>query len=322
MADSRTSKLANLLKTGAQDYGARVSSEWAAGRRQPNALIGAMQQAASPITGAVDYGHDMLEGVGPGLGNVADVASLDTPGEWTKLGHLAPAALPAAGAARDAFITAKRTGEPFLMPVVKEHNQDFARFYGGDTHIDAIYNQPAIQQSYNRFKATGENIDDWNPPGKAPRYELGFLGDDGRYYNRADAWDYAARHGIKIDTTVPQMGVAGLTSEHLPPLPGSLPPIGPEGPSILGHIANIDLNMPNADFYVVRKGNQFQLGGVTSNFDPAHFGVKITDPRIDPKNVRSALEDIHASGAWQMPGTSPTSVKILKHDHLRNIPIR
>jgi hypothetical protein len=51
----------------------------------------------------------------------------------------------------------------------------------------------------------------------------------------------------------------------------------------LGDVAKVGVNMPEADFWVVRRGSEREVGRPVKTFNPEHFGIKVTQTDVlDP----------------------------------------
>ena len=51
----------------------------------------------------------------------------------------------------------------------------------------------------------------------------------------------------------------------------------------LGQHADVGTNMPDADFWVIRKGTGNKVGSVTDEYSPEHIGIKNRNHQIDSK---------------------------------------
>lgn len=86
----------------------------------------------------------------------------------------------------------------------------------------------------------------------------------------------------------------------------------------LGDVAKVGVNMPDADFWVVRRGSEREVGRPVKTFNPEHFGIKVT--RLDPGYLYYALAHLHGQGAWKLRAHGTLALVNLRASDLRDIP--
>ena len=92
---------------------------------------------------------------------------------------------------------------------------------------------------------------------------------------------------------------------------------------ILGDYVQIESNLQDADFWLVRTGNSREVGEPTTKFNPLHIGIKVT--RTDvllPDYLWWLFVNLYRSGALYNKCTTVNSTKrTINLNTLRNIPM-
>lgn len=91
--------------------------------------------------------------------------------------------------------------------------------------------------------------------------------------------------------------------------------------SVLGDFIRVGTNMPDADFWIHRRHSAEQVGHPTRVFNKEHFGVKITNPALDPRYAFYMMQHIANSGHYRQYATGITNLVNIKKHHITNIPI-
>lgn len=90
----------------------------------------------------------------------------------------------------------------------------------------------------------------------------------------------------------------------------------------LGHLCNVRLNYPEADFWIVRRGSPEEIGCVTKEFSPEHFGVKVT--RTDvllPQYLYYAMQNLCNQGYYRPHLNGALKLKHIGIETVKNIPL-
>ena len=62
----------------------------------------------------------------------------------------------------------------------------------------------------------------------------------------------------------------------------------------------IQTNLPDADFWIVRKGSIDKVGSVSKTFNAEHIGVKITNKKLLDKNYMAyKMQHVHNTGYYK-----------------------
>lgn len=77
----------------------------------------------------------------------------------------------------------------------------------------------------------------------------------------------------------------------------------------LQDVAKISVNLPNADFWIIRRDTIKAVGKPTYEFNPEHIGIKVvrTDLLL-PRYLYYCLMHIHAKGMWEPFATGSLSL--------------
>ncbi len=76
------------------------------------------------------------------------------------------------------------------------------------------------------------------------------------------------------------------------------------------NIAKVKTNFPEADFWLVRKGSELDVGKPTNIFKPQHIGVKVE--RLDiiyPKYLFYVVHHLHSIGYFKRRCNGTLSLK-------------
>lgn len=93
--------------------------------------------------------------------------------------------------------------------------------------------------------------------------------------------------------------------------------------SQLSKYCDIRTNFPEADFWLIRKGSEDQVGRPTKTFNPAHIGIKVTDhARILPAYLYYFMQYLHGQGLWKQHAHGTLNLKNIRTDDVRNIPVQ
>jgi hypothetical protein len=89
----------------------------------------------------------------------------------------------------------------------------------------------------------------------------------------------------------------------------------------LGDVAQVGVNMPDADFWVVRRGSEREVGRPVKTFNPEHFGIKVTRTDVlDPGYLYYAMDHLHGQGAWKLRAHGTLALVTVRASDLRDIP--
>lgn len=90
----------------------------------------------------------------------------------------------------------------------------------------------------------------------------------------------------------------------------------------LKDLAKIATNMPDADFWLVRKGSDKTVGKPVKEFDPSRIGIKVvkTDV-IDPNYLYYAMMNLHNQGMFARLANGTTNLVNITVNDIANIPL-
>jgi hypothetical protein len=91
----------------------------------------------------------------------------------------------------------------------------------------------------------------------------------------------------------------------------------------LKHIVDLKVNNPEADFWLIRKGNANKVGRPTREFSPEHIGVTITrSDLVIPDYLFYVFEHLSNQGVFVSMAQGTTNLQSISIEDLKNIPLR
>jgi restriction endonuclease S subunit len=91
----------------------------------------------------------------------------------------------------------------------------------------------------------------------------------------------------------------------------------------LKHIAELTLGNPEADFWIIRRGNANQVGRPTREYSPEHIGVSVTRPDlVIPNYIFYVFEFLANQGSFEAMAQGTTNLKTISVKDLKNIPLK
>ena len=93
-------------------------------------------------------------------------------------------------------------------------------------------------------------------------------------------------------------------------------------PTKLGHLVTIQTNMPDADFWIHRRGSIDKVGHPTKEYSPEHFGIKVSRPDVlDSKYAFYMMQHLANSGYYRQHASGATNLVNIKRSHVADIPL-
>ncbi len=89
----------------------------------------------------------------------------------------------------------------------------------------------------------------------------------------------------------------------------------------LSNVAQIQIGLENADFYLTRRGSIESVGAPSLSFNKESIGIKITSEGFDPKFMFYWFEMVHRSGAFKQIATGSLSLVNIRIEDIKNIPL-
>jgi restriction endonuclease S subunit len=91
----------------------------------------------------------------------------------------------------------------------------------------------------------------------------------------------------------------------------------------LKHIADFNVNNPEADFWIIRKGSENTVGTPTREFSPEHIGVTVTRPDlVIPDYLFYMFKYFAQLGLFSQLAHGTTNLKNISIKDVKNVPIR
>ena len=96
-----------------------------------------------------------------------------------------------------------------------------------------------------------------------------------------------------------------------------------EQPTTMGHLITLGTNMKDADFWITRRGSIDKIGHPTKEYNPEHFGVKVTrTDLLDPRYAYYMFQHLATSGHFRQFADGATNLVNIRANHITDIPIR
>ena len=87
----------------------------------------------------------------------------------------------------------------------------------------------------------------------------------------------------------------------------------------LSDVADVKINFPNADFWLIRKGSEKEVGKPTKDFDKEKIGIKVTSDKIDSNYLFYVLQHIHSNGFFAKEATGTLNLVNIKTSIIKDI---
>jgi hypothetical protein len=88
----------------------------------------------------------------------------------------------------------------------------------------------------------------------------------------------------------------------------------------LKHLCEIKTNFPEADFWLVRKGDEKEVGRPTKEFSPENIGIKVIETDVlYPQYLYYALMNLHSQGKFEEISHGTLRLKNIRVDDIKNI---
>ena len=90
----------------------------------------------------------------------------------------------------------------------------------------------------------------------------------------------------------------------------------------LSDLATIKTNLPEADFWIIRKGSAQEVGRPVKDFSKERIGVLVeaTDV-VDPRYLYYAMMHLHSQGYWGQFDKGMTDLRHILVSDVKNVPV-
>lgn len=90
----------------------------------------------------------------------------------------------------------------------------------------------------------------------------------------------------------------------------------------LKDLAAIGTNMPDADFWLVRRGSENAVGRPVREFNPEHIGVRVTaEDRVDANYLYYVMQYLHMQGVWRDRAHGTLNLKNIRTQDVKDIAV-
>lgn len=91
----------------------------------------------------------------------------------------------------------------------------------------------------------------------------------------------------------------------------------------LKDVCEIKLNFPTADFWLVRKGSESEVGKPTREYNSENIGIKVTNEDIlVPDYLYYVMTYFHSMGYFSKLSHGTLSLKNIRTEDVKNIKLR
>lgn len=91
---------------------------------------------------------------------------------------------------------------------------------------------------------------------------------------------------------------------------------------LLKDVATVQVNAPDSDFFLIRKGSSEMVGKPVKDYNPEHFGIKVTrTDRIDPSYLFYVFKLLHLQGYWQGKSHGSLPLQNIVKKDVENTPL-
>lgn len=91
----------------------------------------------------------------------------------------------------------------------------------------------------------------------------------------------------------------------------------------LKDVCEIKLNFPEADFWLIRKGSEKEVGKPTKEFSSENIGIKVIDENIlVPDYLYYVMTYFHSAGYFNGISNGTLSLKNIRTEDVKNIKLR
>lgn len=88
----------------------------------------------------------------------------------------------------------------------------------------------------------------------------------------------------------------------------------------LKDLVRVRLNDPSADFWLIRKGSDTEVGKPTKEFSPEHLGITVTATNaLDPNYLRFVMEHIWSQKHWVNIARGALRLKSIRKEDIENL---
>jgi len=90
----------------------------------------------------------------------------------------------------------------------------------------------------------------------------------------------------------------------------------------LGDMCDISTNMPDADFWITRRGDINTIGRPLREFNKEQIGIKVTNPQmLDPKYLYYMMMHLYTQGYWRNNSNGALRLVHIRTDDVKNVAI-
>lgn len=90
----------------------------------------------------------------------------------------------------------------------------------------------------------------------------------------------------------------------------------------IGSVCEVRTNFPDADFWMIRKGSEKEVGKPTYTFDKEYIGIKVIETNVlDPKYLFYLIQYMHSRGLFKQMSTGSLKLVHITVNQIKSIPL-
>lgn len=90
----------------------------------------------------------------------------------------------------------------------------------------------------------------------------------------------------------------------------------------LSDVADIKINFPEANFWLIRKGSIEEVGRPTKSFKKEKIGIKVTSDKIDPNYLFYMFQYLHTKGFFEKEAVGMLNLKNIRISTIKDIQLK
>ena len=90
----------------------------------------------------------------------------------------------------------------------------------------------------------------------------------------------------------------------------------------ISDVADIKINFPEANFWLIRKGSIKEVGKPTKDFSKENIGIKVTSNKIDPKYLFYMFQYLHTKSFFEKEAVGMLNLKNIRVSTIKDIQLK
>jgi len=90
----------------------------------------------------------------------------------------------------------------------------------------------------------------------------------------------------------------------------------------ISDVADIKINFPEANFWLIRKGSIKEVGRPTKDFNKEKIGIKVTSDKIDPNYLFYMFQYLHTNSFFEKEAVGMLNLKNIRISTIKDIHLK